>query len=543
MEKYTMEKGKQIYYSDFGAKGDGVTDDFYAVRAAHIYANEHGCSVHAEPGKSYYFGKGSGTDSIIIKTDTYWHGARIIFDDSNIVYEDPEYQTPVIIVAPDHDTVTYTAETAPINSIAKGATNIGFAPGFRAMVVLYDDNVRQYIRDAGKISDNGTAQHELVMVAADGTIDPTTPLQWTYNKITKLEITNVEDAPITISGADDGQGIVETVSNHAPTDNRYLSRIIMFKRSNITFKNVRHMITNEEISDTGAPYNGFTHTMRCENVTFENLTLQRYKVFNTYYRSYEIRGTLANNVTWRNCNMSNFFAPDGYTVHQGMMGTNYCKNLTLDGVQFNTFDCHHGCYNVTIRNSTLVYVSAIGEGVLTVENCTFYICNHCIVIWLRSDYGTTWYGDLNMKDITVKYSDRNRYVTLVNSWWTDHWFGYPCKLPTNITLENFKSVKYEATVDDGVRTERIIGENIDPVNFFLPDTAKLADKDISRLKSEGGDAEENSYKAPEQLVISNCDGVDFRFPNIPMFRDMRVTVDGEEYDWKSHSVPHYRWGV
>ena len=225
-----------------------------------------------------------------------------------------------------------------------------------------------------------------------------------------------------------------------------------------------------------------------------------------------------------------------------MMGTNYCKNLEFDNVQFNTFDCHHGCYNVTIRNSTLVYVSAIGEGVLLIENCTFYICQHCITVWLRSDYGATWYGDLIMKNITVKYSDRNRYATIVNSYWKDHWFGYQCKLPTNIILDGFKTVKYEAIVDEsGMRTERIIGENLDPVNFFLPDTAQLKDVDISRLKSEGGDAEFSSYKAPDQLVISNCDGVDLRFPNIPMFRDMRVSMDGEDYDWKSHSEPYLHW--
>ena len=513
----------KVFYKDFGAVGDGIADDFYAVRAAHAYANEHGLPVHAERGASYRFGKGSGTDTITIMTDTFWHGARIIFDDSEMRYGMPEYTTPIITVASSHTPITYGEADAPIHSIVKGADNVGFAPGYRAMVVLYNDNVRQYIRNAGIISDNGTAQHEFVMVDKDGNIDPTTPLQWTYETITKLEVINVEDAPITISGDDDKRGIIETISNHAPTMDRYLTRVIMIKRSNLTFKNVRHMVTHEDLSDEGAPYNGFTHVAKCEHIRFENLTLQRYKVFDTHYRSYEIRGTLANDVVWSNSDMSNFFAPDGYTVHQGMMGTNYCKNLLLDHVQFNTFDCHHGCYNVTIRDSRLVYVSAIGEGTLRIENCEFYICNHCIAVWLRSDYGATWYGDLIMKNISVKYSDRNNYIALVNAYWMDHWFGYPCKLPENIYLENLKITKYVATVDeDGMRHEHVVGESLDPVNFFIPDVAKYTDIDISRSVSEGGGAQNNPYTAPDNIYISGTDGIDIRFPETPMFKNTKI---------------------
>lgn len=513
-----------VYYEDFGAIGDGVADDFYAVRRAHEYANERGLSVHGKRGASYRFGKGSGSDTIPIMTSTYWHGARIIFDDSEMQYGMPEYDTPIFTITSREPIIKYTADKCPISSIEKGAQNIGFAPGYRAMVVLYDENVRQYIRNAGIISDNGTAQHEFVMVDKDGNIDKNTPLQWTYKNITAMNIVNVEDEPIEILGDDgDKKGIVETISNHSETDNRYLSRVIRIARSNVKIKNIHHLITNEEISDQGAPYAGFTQINSAENVTFENMTLQRYKVFNTYYRSYEIRGTLANNVVWRNCNMSNFFAPDGYTIHQGMMGTNYCKNLTLDGVEFNTFDCHHGCYNVTIRNSRLVYVSAIGEGTLLVENCEFYICNHCIVIWLRSDYGATWYGDLIMKNITVKHSDRNNYIALVNAYWADHYFGYPAKLPSNIYLDGLKVIKYEASVNDfGERSERILGESLTPVNFFLPDIASYTDRDISRHISEGGGAEHNPYKAPDNLYISNIADIELLFPNTPMFRDMKI---------------------
>ena len=531
-----MMKDK-VFYEDFGAIGDGVADDFYAVRAAHAYANEHKLPVYGKRGASYRFGKGSGTDTITVMTDTHWCGARLIFDDSEMQPGMPEYRTPIITVAPDGKKAMYNETDSPISSIYKGASNIGFAPGFRAMVVLYNDAVRQYIRDAGIISDDGTAQREFVMVDKDGNIDPDTPLQWNYDRISTLEVIPVDDAPITISGDEEGrQGIIETVSNHALEMNRYLLRVIKICRSNVTFKNVCHMVTKEEISDTGSPYEGFTHIMNAENVRFENLTLQRYRVFDTHYRSYEIRATMSNKISWVNSGMSNFFSENAYPVHQGMMGTNYCKNLSFDNVEFNTFDCHHGCYNIDIRNSRLVYLSAIGEGTLRVENCEFYICDHCIVIWLRSDYGTTWYGDLIMKNIRVNYSPRNKYIALVNAWWVDHWFGYPAKLPTNIYLDGLSIRKYEAGFDaDGVRYEKTLSENADPVNFFLPDVANFTDRDISRHVSEGGGAEHNPFKAPEALYIDNYSGCKINLPNTPMFRDMRVYVEGNEIDWKKNN--------
>lgn len=513
-----------VSYSDFGAVGDGVADDFYAVRAAHAYANEHALPVRADEGCKYRFGRGSGTDTITVMTDTCWRGARLIFDDSEMQYGMPEYTTPIFTVSSSHTPITYDAETSPIKSIKKGSTNIGFATGYRAMVILYNDEVRQYIRNAGIISDNGTAQHEFVMVDKDGNIDPTTPLQWTYDKITSLEVVNVEDAPITISGGEgEEQSVIETVSNHSEAMNRYLSRVIRIQRSNTTFRNIRHEVTNEELSDVGAPYAGFTHTQKCENITYERLTFQRYKVFDTHYRSYEIRGTLANRVVWRNSNMSNFFSPDGYTVHQGMMGTNYCKNLEFDNVEFNTFDCHHGCYNVTLRNSRLVYVSAIGEGEIRVENCEFYLCKHCIAIWLRSDYGATWYGDMYLKNITAKYSDRNPHISLVNAWWDDHWYGYPAKLPTNVYLDGLKLVKYEAEVDgDGNRTERVVERGSEPIYFFTPNLLKYTDVDISRHVSEGGFAENNPYEAPDNIYVKNVGELELIFPETPMFKKTKI---------------------
>ncbi len=62
-----------VSYSDFGAVGDGVTDDFEALKKAHTYANENGVAVKAESGKKYFIAPRE--DCIRVKTDTDWTGA------------------------------------------------------------------------------------------------------------------------------------------------------------------------------------------------------------------------------------------------------------------------------------------------------------------------------------------------------------------------------------------------------------------------------------------------------------------------------------
>ena len=42
-----------VKYSDFGAVGDGVANDFAAIKAAHDYANEKRLAVEGTPGRTY----------------------------------------------------------------------------------------------------------------------------------------------------------------------------------------------------------------------------------------------------------------------------------------------------------------------------------------------------------------------------------------------------------------------------------------------------------------------------------------------------------
>ena len=82
-----MADNKFVTYEQFGAKGDGVADDYFAIKAAHDYANEHGLTVKACDSATYYIHEtridGEPT-SAIIRNDVIWGNATFIIDDSDI---------------------------------------------------------------------------------------------------------------------------------------------------------------------------------------------------------------------------------------------------------------------------------------------------------------------------------------------------------------------------------------------------------------------------------------------------------------------------
>ena len=74
-----------IRYEDYGAVGDGVTDDSAAIRAAHNAANELGLPVLGRSDATYYIGLLEKT--IPVKTNTDWNGALLVFDDRTVHWE------------------------------------------------------------------------------------------------------------------------------------------------------------------------------------------------------------------------------------------------------------------------------------------------------------------------------------------------------------------------------------------------------------------------------------------------------------------------
>ena len=589
-DNYKFEKVdyKNIYYKDFGAKGDGYTDDFIAIKACHDLANEFGHTVHATSSATYYFGKGSGYETITVNTDTYWHGCSFIFDDHEIKAPprdpatgnttgkgDPEYYTHIFTVSSNSETLTYTGSSVPIKTLKEGDTNVGFAPGYRAMVVPFNANVKHFIR-YGANQNNGDPQYEILIVDAEGNIDPTTPVLWNYDTITKVEVYERDDDPITISGGDskDDRTHIETIFNGAESYYSYYERNIYITRSNVTLTNIEHTIVDE--GDTGAPYRGFTSVEHSDNVVIDNCIFQCPK---TYYTigsagtsvnmgTYEIHANYSNNVIWQNCSQSNFFEPDGSIKFNGMMGTNYCKNLFFDNMFVCSFDAHCGTYNGTIKNSTLEHINFIGEGTIKLENVTVHANATKTAINLRNDYGCTWQGDAYLDGVTLKYYERGmQNLTVFKCSWVNHDFGYQTYLPENVYINNLKSVLIEYYIDyNGERIEKVVEENEAPIHFAQglesyingnianPNETRFPIVDQIKCYCDDGfndtdgdglcdnnkcgfpeTANEfiniNPYNPTKNIYITNSPGLKFIMPKTQQFESTRVYIENKEFDW------------
>lgn len=483
---------RNIYYEDFGARGDGVSDDFGAILACHEYANKYGHTVNATNGKTYYIGRTFGT-VIQVRTNVNWNGASFIIDDLSFDKSDADRGAAIFKITSDAATTYKPSDSSEAGKIiaainasggidAETCTKLDLGLGYPALLTVYNDKRQNYIR-YGSHYEGGGSQCEIITVDEYGNIDPNARFMFDYAEITCIIARRIDDAPIRIDG---GGATFTTIANQVPLEFNdagspvyyYYSRNIVIERSNTVLNSVIHLITGE--LDYGAPYNGFISISNTNNVLVEECVLTGHRNYSNM-GSYDLGPGNSNNLTIKNVTQSNFFLDDGRVStnggYWGIMGSNYCKNMIYDGCMLTRFDAHKGVYNATVRNSTVAAITLIGAGTFTLENSTVYTGTSSSMLSLRSDYGSTWNGDFIIKDVTVEYTGSSSTFNLISGVWSNHYFGYDCSAPTNVTVENL------VISSPSVKTISLATGTITSANIF------------------GGDGNLNPYKATEKLTV------------------------------------------
>lgn len=449
-----------VSVTQFGAKPNDGEDDYAYIKLAFGYANKMGYDV-TFPDGTYTIGTNTN-GYISVKTNVDFGNAKFDIRDSEYTSTaNKSYDYDLFRAESDYDVINVTPSSSSQSfptSIAEGASNIGYAPGYPALVTIYNENVKNYIRHGANNSsvDSQTSMYEIVLVDAEGNVDPSTPVFFTYTEVTKLVVRRADDKAITIRG---GEFITDV--NNMPSKYTYVARGLKIMRSNVTVDGVTHKIINEENRTNGAPYNGFYRVENCNNVVIQNCITQAPKYYvlegtgdgtgvaANNMGTYGLSAGLATNLTFKNVVQSNFWYDESKGIVNnsstggvwGIGGTNDCKNMWYDGCTLTRYDAHRGVVNGGIINSTISGVSLLGGGTFEFRNNNVYSNDADNIITLRTDYGASWKGTMNFENINWHCTksagtwERSIDLYLISATKTEeHYFGYTCYAPHTVNI-------------------------------------------------------------------------------------------------------------
>lgn len=516
-----------VKYSDFGAVGDGASEDFDAIYNAHVFANEYGLDVFSDEGAVYYihdFDK-----AIPIKTNTDFTGSRFIIDDTGEgVFE--HRTLPLFLIDKDNPKKVYRGKDLNtefcVAPIKVGDTSVSWLKGkleAKSLIVFTNSNHRDFIRFGSNVN-SGTPRTDCLLIDTDGSIDRDTPVAFDFSDVTEIEIFRTDDKPITVKG-----GYFETVCCRVVAatefENKWRGYYRRFKvvRSNTTISDMTHRILCEpDIPNTGYgrgddgklrqsyPYYGFVYFYNTYNSYAKNLALNGHTTY------YEDKPTSDKPVPMGSYDLVIEYSSHVYcegitngvdindTRYWGIMSSNGAKNMEFKNCSMSRFDAHRGFWNARLIGCTFGQtINAIGGGKLEIID-TVRTAGPSFIT-LRGDYGATFNGDIILKNCTILGKKRYRGIRtedthedgvmiVIAGFHTDvpeylEWdFGYTCYMPRTIYIENLTSA--------------------------CPDMTYV----FNKIGDEGFDTKHNNaYRITEVIKYKNS-------PKLPMCKEKECTI-------------------
>jgi len=387
----TPFSGSYVTYKQFGAKGDGKTDDYQAIVKTHAYANEHNLPVKADPGATYYIHDMdvNNKKGALIMTDTDWGDAKFIIDDESISLSQDECflftvepsraygdlkksgtylgMDPRITNLPFGTVADSTAQNLLNKTFSKDTTQFQLPVvngvqqkfAYKALYILETTSVNRWGRNGSGSGASGQSklQSDVIVVDENGKIDDLSPVQWDWFDISRISVYPIDEQLLTVQGGT----FTTIVSAHKVTEG-YIYRGMLIMRSNVLIKNVKHYLQGEEKQFDGK--NSYYVQYKKDNngniVKDENgnpiiVKEEIHAKFGSpYHAFFELRNCM--NVTLLDCVFSNHLqvynkgnetdstSPYDYYAE-------YCVNITIDGctcaqTNWYTVEYYKGLYGI-----------------------------------------------------------------------------------------------------------------------------------------------------------------------------------------------------
>jgi hypothetical protein len=381
------------------------------------------------------------------------------------------------------------AEVSAIG-IGPGTTKIDLGLGSEALIIPYCSSHKVF-RRRGYGQFAGSVQHEIIVLDAEGNVREETPIMFNYTDVDKLAIYRFDSTKhLTV---ENGNFITWDTKINQRVDGEfkgtYIYRGLNVQRSYTTVQNITHKVEKGfTFMDRVNGYDGNTTrgiltANNATNVTFKDCVIPARMSYGGH-STYNIYGNCVNKLVFDNCIQSNFWitidpstleikeatvidpdavggarkasadavtginnyfldgdpnnkdASNSYRVYYGFCGSNFCKNLEYLNSTFSRLDAHAGLYNGKVINTNIADLELTGHGYFEFRDSAFY---HSYVVgspspflYLRADYGYTWDGLIEVKNVNAYVIDEVESIELVRNTYTNWYFGYTCAFPSLI---------------------------------------------------------------------------------------------------------------
>ena len=420
--KDKLETGVEpLTYECFGAVGDGVTNDYEAIKKTHDFANqeyvENGLflTVHGTSGKNYYLGNNS-VGSIRVTTDVDFHSANFIVDDlgdgidpgkalfrvvspmqidAGKAYLDYSKYTDLDCIDDstkecvlNNDIInsevwgrfsltTSTTNLKPfVTSVLADTKNVDtksmrYLKASQIWVVSVTNSNRNYIRQ-GNNANSGDFQTEDIIINSK-TGDILSDVVWNYDDIVRIRIWPIPEKLVTIQNGNFTSWTNNIAFGEGGKKSSYVERNFqVFYSGNVLFKNINHFLNEtkhpnnngEQVNPNANGYDGFIRLSHASYVTLEDVNLTPH----TYTKKTDGSDGYATYDLIFNQSLNLFFNRVGYACNgdDAQCYTDYMISTDRWGIIGS-----NGSKNVFIRDSKLSRIdSHRGIRNLYVENTT-----------------------------------------------------------------------------------------------------------------------------------------------------------------------------